>query len=82
MRKKLLVIQIQEISMKTDYDAIIPQGVLFNLKQIEDMGIIKIDMAKKLIGNRELEFVKIGNKIHISRAILIQYLEDNTIQAA
>lgn len=65
--------------MKTNYDSIIPTGVLFNLKQIEDMNIIKVSMAKKLILNGEIEVVKIGNKLHISRAVLIGYLEENTI---
>ncbi|WP_375724124.1 DNA-binding protein [Arcobacter sp. KX21116] len=65
--------------MKTDYDKLIPQGVLFNLRQVEDMKIIKVDMAKKLILNRELEVVKIGKKIHLSRSVLIDYLERNTI---
>ena len=46
------------------YDMLIPQGVIFNLKEIEDMKIIKSDMAKKLIYNNELEVVKIGKKIH------------------
>ena len=63
------------------YDMLIPQGVLFNLKEIEDMKIIKIDMAKKLIYNNELEVVKIGKKIHISRTELIRFLVDNTIKA-
>ena len=63
------------------YDMLIPQGVLFNLKEIEDMKIIKIDMAKKLIYNNELEVVKIGKKIHISRTELIRFLIDNTIGA-
>lgn len=67
--------------MKTNYDHIIPSGVLFNLKQVEEMGIIKVNMAKKLIGKGEIEVVKIGSKLHISRAVLIQYLEDNTIEA-
>ena len=66
--------------MKTNYDSIIPTGVLFNLKQIEDMNIIKVSMAKKLIAKRELEAVKIGSKLHISRAVLIRYLEENTIE--
>jgi len=66
--------------MTTDYDKLLPSGVLFNLKQIEEMGIIKINMAKKLIGQRELEVVKIGNKLHVSRAVLMQYLEENTIE--
>ena len=67
--------------MKTNYDSIIPQGVLFNLRQVEDMRIIKVDMAKKLISKGELEVVKIGNKLHLSRAELIRYLEENTIES-
>ncbi|MEM5557379.1 DNA-binding protein [Aliarcobacter cryaerophilus] len=63
------------------YDILIPQGVLFNLKEIEDMKIIKIDMAKKLIYNNELEVVKIGKKIHINRTELIRFLVANTIKA-
>lgn len=66
--------------MITNYDNIIPQGVLFNLRQVEDMNIIKTDMAKKLISKNELETVKIGTKLHISRTELIRYLNDNTIQ--
>ncbi|CAA6816953.1 MAG: Unknown protein [uncultured Sulfurovum sp.] len=65
--------------MTTDYNALIPQGILFNLRQIEDMNIIKIDMAKKLIQNGLLEVVKIGNKLHVSRTVLIEFLERNTI---
>lgn len=37
--------------MKTDFNTIISQGILFNLKEIEKMNIIKIDMAKKLVLN-------------------------------
>ena len=63
------------------YDMLIPQGVIFNLKEIEDMKIIKSDMAKKLIYNNELEVVKIGKKIHISRTELIRFLVDHTIKS-
>ena len=63
------------------YDMLIPKGVLFNLKEIEEMKILKTDMAKKLIYNNELEVVKIGSKIHISRNELIRFLVDNTIKA-
>ena len=64
--------------MSTDYNLIIPNKILFNLKEIEDIGIIKTDMAKKLVYNGYLEVVKIGNKLHISREQLINYLESNT----
>ncbi len=67
--------------MTTDYNTLIPAGVIFSLRQIEDMNIIKVDMAKKLIYNNAIEIVKIGKKIHISRTELIRYLESNTIEA-
>lgn len=67
--------------MKTDFNTIIPQGILFNLKEIEEMNIIKIDMAKKLVLKKQLEVIKIGRKIHISRAELIRYLESRTVRA-
>lgn len=68
--------------MNTNYDTLIPQGVLFNLQQVEDMQIIKKNMAKKLIYNKELEVVKIGSKLHISRTELIRFLESNTVVSA
>ena len=64
------------------YDLLVPQGVIFNLKEIEEMKILKTDMAKKLIYNNEIEIVKIGKKIHISRTELIKFLIDNTIGAS
>ena len=65
--------------MIADYKNIIPNKVLFNLREVENIGILKIDMAKKLIVNGEIEAVRIGNKLHISRDVLIKYLEDNTM---
>ena len=67
--------------MQTNYDELIPQGVLFSIKQIDEMGIIKSDMLKKLLYNREIEVVKIGKKNFISRIVLINYLIANTIPA-
>ncbi|MFW2351890.1 DNA-binding protein [Aliarcobacter butzleri] len=64
--------------MSTDYNLIIPNKILFNLKEIEEIGLIKTDMAKKLVYNGYLEVVKIGNKLHVSREELINYLESNT----
>ncbi len=63
------------------YDLLVPQRVIFNLKEIEEMKILKTDMAKKLIYNNEIEIVKIGKKLHISRTELIRFLIDNTIGA-
>jgi hypothetical protein len=66
----------------TNYEDLLPQGVLFNLKEVEQMNLIKVDMAKKLISKKELIIVKVGRKIHISRQELIRFLEVNTIAVA
>lgn len=67
--------------MNVNYDLLLPNKILFSLKEIEDLGAIKTDMAKKLIYSGFLEVVKIGNKIHISREELIRYLKENTYPA-
>lgn len=64
--------------MKTDFNELLPKGILFNLREIAEMKILTVPMAKKLIFKSKIEVVKIGNKIHISRSELIRYLEKNT----
>lgn len=69
--------------MKTNsYDTLLPCGVVFNLREIEDMNFIKIPMSKKLIARGELQAIKIGNKTHVSRDELLRFLESNTIKIA
>jgi hypothetical protein len=65
----------------TDYNSLLPKGLLFSIMEIDNMGLIKSDMLKKLIYNREIEVVKIGAKNFISRSVLISYLEKNTLPA-
>jgi len=65
----------------TNYNELLPDGVVFSIRQINDMGLIKSDMLKKLIYNQQIEVLKIASKNHISRTALIKYLEDNTIPA-
>lgn len=65
----------------TDYNSLLPEGILFSIKQINDMNLIKSDMLKKLIYNREIEVIKIGAKNFISRTVLIAYLIKNTVPA-
>jgi len=65
--------------MLANYNEILPSGILFSIREIDEMNLIKSDMVKKLILNREIEVVKIGKKNFISRVSLITYLEENTI---
>lgn len=64
----------------TNYNDIIPDGVLFSLSEVQDMKLLKISTAKKMIDKGLIEIVKIGNKIHISRIELVRYLENQTIK--
>jgi excisionase family DNA binding protein len=67
--------------MNTNYEDSIPKRVLFNLREIENLGLIKISTIKKILSKGELAYTRIGNKLHIARSELIRYLEANTIQA-
>lgn len=62
----------------TNYNELIPNG-LYSIREIEAMNLIKSDMMKKIIYNREIEVVKIGKKNFISKIALIVYLEANTV---
>ena len=64
-----------------NYDELLPKGILFSIKEIDDMGLIKSDMLKKLIYNREIEVVKVGTKNFISRSVLILFLKKNNLPA-
>ena len=64
-----------------NYDELLPKGILFSIKEIDDMGLIKSDMLKKLIYNREIEVVKVDTKNFISRSVLILFLKKNTLPA-
>ena len=63
----------------TNYNELIPNGLLFSIKEIDEMNLIKSDVLKKIIYNREIEVVKIGKKNFISKIALVAYLEANTV---
>lgn len=65
--------------MITNFEELLPKGILFSIKEIDAMSLIKSDMLKKIIYNREIEVVKIGKKNFISKQSLIAYLEANTV---
>lgn len=71
---------MQQHKQSTNFDEVLPDLVLFNLKQLEDYGVLKTPTAKKLISQGKLEAIKIGAKLHIAKAELIRYLTDRTIK--
>lgn len=77
--KNTIKIKKRYIKMHTNFEDLIPRRVLFSIKEIADLGIIKSDMCKKLIYNREIEIVKLGVKNFITRTELIRYLKSRTV---
>ena len=67
--------------MITDFGKLLPEGILFSIKQINDMGLIRSDLLKKLIYTHKIEVTKLNSKNFISRSALVSYLQANTIPA-
>lgn len=68
--------------MTTNFDELIPKDIiLFSIKDISDLGLIKSDYCKKLIYSHQIEVVKLGAKNFISRVELIRYLNSRIIEA-
>lgn len=67
--------------MITNFEKLLPEGILFSIRQIDEMGLIKSDLLKKLIYTHKIEVVKLSSKNFISRTALISYLELQTIPA-
>lgn len=65
---------------RTSYDEIIPAGINFNIKEIDEMRAIKADLLRKLVRTNKIEFLKLGNKIHLSRTALVEYLNDQIVE--
>lgn len=67
--------------MITDFEELLPTGILFSIREINDMGLIKSDLLKKLIYSQKIEVTKLNSKNFISRTALIEYLTKNTFKA-
>lgn len=67
--------------MITDFEKLLPEGILFSIKQINDMGLIGSDLLKKLIYTHKIEVTKLNSKNFISRSALVDYLTKNTFKA-
>ena len=67
--------------MRTNFDELLPKDILFSIRRIDELGLIKSDLLKKLIYNQKIEVTKLASKNFISRTALIHYLESNTIPA-
>ena len=67
--------------MSINFNTLIPEGLLFSIKEIDNMKLIKKDMLRKIILQQGITVIKIGTKNFIDRQSLVCYLESCTIPA-
>ena len=67
--------------MEANFDKLIPAGILFSIKEIDAMKILRKDFLRKIIFNKGISVVKLGAKNFIARDTLVYYLESNTVPA-
>ena len=58
---------------------ILPKRISFSLKELDELGFVKIPTAKKLIRLNQLKSFKIGVKHFVLREAVLEYIKDNTI---
>lgn len=62
------------MKQENEYDDLIPNWVHFSISELDELRIIKKDMAKKLLVSGVMKPKRIGNKLHVSRKELLKYL--------
>ena len=58
---------------------LLPKKISFSLKELDELGFVKIPTAKKLIRLNQLKSFKIGVKHFVLREAVLEYIKDNTI---
>ena len=61
---------------------VLPKQIMFSLRDLQDLGFMKISTLKKFISQGDIEAVKIGTKIFILRDEVIRYFNENIIKIA
>ena len=62
------------------YEDMLPNSrLMYSLREIEERGLIKVSMQKKLLSQGLLESIKVGTKHFITRVEILRYLVANTV---
>ena len=54
---------------------------LYSLKEVSETYGIGLSMLQKMVLNKQITRVKVGNKNFISKDVIEKYITDNTIEA-
>lgn len=64
---------------KQIYGEKLPDLFMFPLIELQNKGVLKVSMAKKLLSLGLIESVKIGSKHFITKEEILRYLVENTV---
>jgi excisionase family DNA binding protein len=53
----------------------IPKRQNLSVSDIEELGIIKAAMLRKMLKNGEIRHIRVGNKYFVPRAVLVDWLD-------
>lgn len=60
----------------------LPKQIMFSLRDLQDIGFMKISTLKKFIVQGDIEAVKVGAKLFILRDEVIRYFNDQIVKKA
>lgn len=58
-------------------EELLPKRISFSLKELDELGFIKVSSAKKLIKLKKLRTFKVGVKHFILRDDVLSYIKEN-----
>ena len=59
-------------------EELLPKKVSFSLKELEELGFVKITTAKKLINEKKLKAFKVGIKYFVLRDEVVNFVNKNS----
>ncbi len=59
-------------------EELLPKKVSFSLKELEELGFIKITTAKKLISEKKIKAFRVGIKYFILRDEVVNFVNKNS----
>ena len=59
-------------------EELLPKRISFSLRELQDLGFLKIPTAKKLIRQKKIKAFKVGNKNYILRDEVLDFIKRNT----
>jgi len=62
-----------------NFENLIPNKILFSLKELQSLGLLKVSTAKKLINQGDIVAHRVGVKLFISRIELNRYFTNNIV---